>query len=320
MSSKTILNSAAAIIVVGAAGYLSLRAESVQRALNGVSHTLASYCGISNTIAAQDGAAPVCADDPGCNISMGDNTGAEFTAHERKVINYVCDQIVAGKGLAFTPEEIEKAVGVSLDETITETRLRSGVLAELQRRNFNLGHLARMGNCAKFSACSVDRDLSGATGEELTRYAQEKSLDGETFKDWHAPDFMLPTTAGHRVRLSEQRGKPVVLVFLSGHCNHSHDTLPILAELKAKYGSQGLVILPVFINSGSAEDINSWLAEMNLNYDLLVSEGKEISKTYDSRMVPSTFLIDPDGRIVKKFVGFKEKDVLDQAFGELVSL
>jgi peroxiredoxin len=321
MSSKIIRNSAAAIIVVGVTGYLSLRAESVQRALNGVSQTLASYCGINNnTVAVRDGAAPACADDPSCNIFMGDKTGAELTANECKVINYICDQIVAGKGLAFAPEEIEKATGVAVDETINEARLRSGVLAELGRRNFNIGRLAAASNCTKFSACSVDRDLSGATGEELERYTQEKSLDGATFKDWYAPDLTLPTTAGHRVRLSEQRGKPVALVFLSGHCNHSHDTLPILAALKTKYELQGLVILPVFINSGSAEGINSWFAEMRLNYDPLVSEGKEISKAYDSRMVPSTFLIDRKGRITKKLVGFKDEAVLDQAFGELASL
>ncbi|MCI0691970.1 TlpA family protein disulfide reductase [candidate division KSB1 bacterium] len=319
MSSKTIRNSAAAIIVVGVAGYLSLRAESVQRALNGVSHTLSSYCGINNTIAAQDGDAPACADGPGCNISIGDKSGDEYTANERKVINYICDQIVAGKGIAFTEKEVEKATGVSLEGT-TEARLRNGVLAELEHRNFDFSRLACASNCTKFSACSIDRDLSGATGEELERYTQEKSQDGMAFANWYAPDFTLPTTAGQRVRLSAHRGKPVALVFLSGHCNHSHDTLPILAELKTKYQSRGLVLLPVFVNSGSVEDLNSWTPELNLGYDLLVSEDKAISKAYDSRMVPSTFLIDREGRITKKLVGYKDKSTLDQAFGELVGL
>jgi len=44
------------------------------------------------------------------------------------------------------------------------------------------------------------------------------------------------------------------------------------------------------------------------------------SQAYDSRMVPSTFLIDRKGRVTKKFVGFKDEGVLDQAFGELAGL
>ncbi|MFQ6114158.1 MAG: peroxiredoxin family protein [bacterium] len=98
----------------------------------------------------------------------------------------------------------------------------------------------------------------------------------------------------------------------------SLDTLPILTDLTKKYEAQGLVILPVYVNSGSVEDILTWSAEMNLGYPLLVSKDKNISEAYNSRMVPSIFLIDRDGRIVKKYVGYKDKEVLDQAFGELL--
>ncbi len=323
MSRKTIGLSAAAILAVGIAAYLSLNAKTVEKTLHAIGDTLgscASACGTNGTVAAQDNASPACADGPGCNISIGNKSGAGYTENERKIIGYVSDQIVAGKDASsLSPEEIAKATGVSL-EGASVGRLQAGVLAELARRNVDVDRLLGANNCVKFSACSVEYDLSNATGEDLERYELEKSQDGATFADWRAPDFTLPTTAGHRVRLSAHRGKPVALVFLSGHCNHSHDTLPILAELKTKYESRGLVLLPVFVNSGSVEDLNSWTPELNLGYDLLVSEDKAISKAYDSRMVPSTFLIDREGRITKKFVGYKDKSTLDRAFGELVSL
>ena len=118
--------------------------------------------------------------------------------------------------------------------------------------------------------------------------------------------------------LSELRGKNVAVVFLSAHCYHSLDTLPLLTELKQKYDAEDLAILPVFVNSGDAEDLASRAWEWDVEYPLLVSEGKEISKAYDSRMVPSTFLIDEQGNLIKKLVGFKDKATLDQAFGEFV--
>ncbi|NIR47288.1 TlpA family protein disulfide reductase [candidate division KSB1 bacterium] len=174
--------------------------------------------------------------------------------------------------------------------------------------------------CSEFSACSIDRDLSGASGEELERYKQEKAQDGQTFSDWTAPDFTLPSTKGKRVSLSDFRGQSVVLIFMSGHCNHCFDTHKFLPDLQEKYRSNGLVVLPVYINSGSVEDVRTWSKHMDLNYPLLVSQSRDISRLYNSRMVPSFFLIDREGKINRKFVGYKSKSTLDEAFQELVNL
>lgn len=170
-------------------------------------------------------------------------------------------------------------------------------------------------NCSKFSACSVDRNLSLATGDELARYEEEVALDGSTFDDWVAPDFELPTTDGGKVALSDYRGKNVALVFLSSHCYHSLDTLPILDELQTRY--EDVEFLPIFINSGDVEDVATRAYELDVDYPLVVSEDKAISELYDSRMVPSTFLIDEQGRVTKKLVGFKDEKTLDEAIADL---
>ena len=172
--------------------------------------------------------------------------------------------------------------------------------------------------CAKYQACSVDRNLMNASGEELARYQEEVAMDGVSFSDRIAPDFTLPTTKGQQVSLSGMRGKNVAVVFLSAHCFHSMDTLPILAELQKEYDNQNLTILPVFVNSGDVEDVASRAWELKIETPILVSEGKDLSIKYDSRMVPSTFLIDEQGNLTKKFVGFKNKTTLVQAFDELV--
>jgi len=116
-----------------------------------------------------------------------------------------------------------------------------------------------------------------------------------------------------KVTLSDYHGKPAAIVFLSGHCSHSFDTLPILTELHKKYG-QDVTILPVYVNSGSVDNVLTWSAEMNPGYPLTVSQSKDISKAYNSRMVPSTFLIDKEGHITKKYVGYKDQTTLEKAF------
>ena len=241
-----------------------------------------------------------------------------MTAVEQKVVTYVADMIENGKAPMVSSDKLEKELGLSTEaiEQLDESSIRAGVIAELSRRNFDLASLG--GNCSKYSACSVDHNLINATGEELARYKEEVALDGASFSDRIAPDFTLPNTKGKRVSLSEHRGKNVALVFLSAHCFHSLDTLPILAELRQKYADRDLEILAVFINSGDVEQVASRAWELDVEYPLVVSEGKEIARAYDSRMVPSTFLIDERGNLTKKLVGFKDMATLDQAFGELV--
>ena len=253
-----------------------------------------------------------------CGTPSAVTADGDLTAEEQKVVTYLVNMIEDGKAPMITSEELEKEVGLSLEaiEQLDESKLRAAVMAELSSRNFDLASLG--GNCSKYSACSVDRNLMNATGDELKRYEEEVALDGSSFSDRIAPDFTLPATNGEQMSLSEHRGKNVAVVFLSAHCYHSLDTLPILAQLKQKYDDRGLEILPIFINSGGVEDVKSRAWELDVEYPLLVSEGKEISEAYDSRMVPSTFLIDEQGRLVKQLVGFKDEAVLDQAFGELV--
>ena len=244
--------------------------------------------------------------------------GGELTADEQKVVTYLADMIENGQAPMVDSDELEKELGLSIAdiEQLDESKLRAAVMAELSRRNFDVASLG--GNCSKYNACSVDRNLMNATGEELERYEAEVALDGTSFSDRIAPDFTLPSTNGEWVSLSEHRGRNVAVVFLSSHCYHSLDTLPILAELKQKYDDEDLVILPVFINSGNVDDVATRALELDVEYPLIVSEDKEISEIYDSRMVPATFLIDEQGNLTKKFVGFKDKATLDRAFGELV--
>jgi peroxiredoxin len=252
-----------------------------------------------------------------CAVSGGDVQDVDLTTDEKKVVAYIADKIEAGELPMIDDGEFAERVGLSREaiEQLDESNLRAGVMAELSRRNFDLASLG--GNCSKYSACSVDRNLMNATGEELERYKAEVARDGSTFSDRLAPDFTLPDTEGRQVSLSQYRGKNVAVVFLSAHCYHSLDTLPILAELRQKYEGD-LTILPVFINSGGVNDVAAGAWEWDVEYPLVVSEGKEVSEAYDSRMVPSTFLIDEQGKLTRKLVGFKDRVTLDRAFGELI--
>jgi peroxiredoxin len=254
-----------------------------------------------------------------CIKPSAGGSDVELSGDEKSVVIYFADLIESGTLATASEEVLERDLGLTHEAVaaLDQGKLRTGVFAELARRGFDVASLS-LGNCSKYSACSVERNLNNATGDELARYEKEVAQDGSTFQGWSAPDFELPTTSGEKVSLSDFRGKNVALVFLSGHCYHSLDTLPILGELRAKYSD--VEFLPVFINSGDVQDVITRAYELDVEYAIVVSADKAIAKAYDSRMVPSTFLIDEQGHVTKKLVGFKDKNTLDAAIAELIRL
>ncbi|MFQ5479489.1 MAG: TlpA family protein disulfide reductase [Candidatus Krumholzibacteriia bacterium] len=256
-----------------------------------------------------------------CAEAAGVSTKAasldDYSADELKVIKYIADQIVATGATSFEDEDLAKATGLSVEviAAMDGDHIQAGVMAELANRNFDLAKLMNnescAGNCAAFGACSVDKNLAGASGAELEKYSAEKKTDGQEFTKWKAPEFTLPTTTGGEISLADFSGKPVALILMSTHCNHCADTAPMLSELQKKYEND-LAIVPVMVGARSVKSVSAWARAMKVEYPILVAEGKDLARAYEARLVPSVFLIDSKGYVTKKFVGFKDKTVLDQ--------
>jgi peroxiredoxin len=118
-----------------------------------------------------------------------------------------------------------------------------------------------------------------------------------------AMDFTQYDTQGHPVTLSSFKGKYVLLDFWASYDNNCARALPVLNNVHNTYGSKGLVILGVSLDSNK----NAWLdiiRETNSIMTTQVSDlkGKENAAAllYDVRDLPKNFLIDPNGIIIAK--------------------
>ena len=246
----------------------------------------------------------------------------------RKIVSYMGDRLLAGASPGFSEDELIANTDVTAAEYATLRRegqlempiLRTALYAVLGNRGIDACAAGGATNCAALDACSIDGNLAGSNGAELAKYEQEKNMDGTVYADWVASDFTLPTTGGSEISLSDYRGRPVAVVFLAGHCSHSLNTLPMLDALQMKYAADDLMILPIYVNSGSVEDVRSWSSILELDIDLAVVDNPALAREFESFLVPSTLLIDGSGNITKKLVGYKEPEDLDAAFGELVEL
>jgi peroxiredoxin len=155
-------------------------------------------------------------------------------------------------------------------------------------------------------------------GFNLARHSPSpESAAAARMKGKAARDFTLQSLEGKTVRLSDFRGKAVLLNFWATWCEPCKIEMPWFVELQKQYGPQGLQIVGVAMDDSDPQDIAKFAHEMNIDYPILV--GKEsardaIASDYGGvQFLPETFFIDRDGKVLDKIFGLKSKGEIEDA-------
>jgi peroxiredoxin len=153
------------------------------------------------------------------------------------------------------------------------------------------------------------------TGAKHSRRIKPVSLDQQgmqgDLRGKPAPDFELKTLDGKTVKLSDFRGKAVLVNFWATWCGPCKIEMPWLADLQTKYASRGLVILGVSVDEGSADKIASFSKEMGVNYTVLRTTD-EVSDEYGGiDGLPTNFYVGRNGIVVEQVAGLVSKDVME---------
>ncbi len=119
-----------------------------------------------------------------------------------------------------------------------------------------------------------------------------------------APDFQLADLDGKTVRLSDLRGKAVLLNFWATWCPPCKIEMPWFVDLQKQYGPQGLQIVGVSMDEGNAHDaVAKFAKEMGLNYIVLLGNDKVGDQYGGVDALPTTYYIGRDGKIVTRVYG-----------------
>ena len=118
-----------------------------------------------------------------------------------------------------------------------------------------------------------------------------------------APDFMLKDADGKTVHLSDYKGKVVLLDFWATWCGPCKIEIPWFMEFEQQFKDKGFAVLGVSMDEDGWGAVKPYLERMKVNYRIVLGNDKVGDQYGGVDSLPTTFLIDRQGRIASMHVG-----------------
>lgn len=122
-----------------------------------------------------------------------------------------------------------------------------------------------------------------------------------------APDFTLPGTSEQNIKLSDYRGKIVLLNFWATFCAPCRMEMPSLQAISIKYQNDDVVVVAVSLDSGREKAVKKWIKKMQLEFPIAL-EGNSAGDSYEVSALPVTFIIGKEGQLIGRILGEREWD------------
>jgi thiol-disulfide isomerase/thioredoxin len=133
-------------------------------------------------------------------------------------------------------------------------------------------------------------------------------------------NFSIMDVNGQPVDMRKHLGKVVILDFWDTWCGPCRREIPHFVELYSQYKGKGLEVVGVAFARQGAEAVKKFGADMNMNYTSTVFN-EEAQKLFGApNSIPTTFIIDQNGNIVEKVVGYRDKAYFEGKIKTLLKL
>lgn len=128
-----------------------------------------------------------------------------------------------------------------------------------------------------------------------------------------APDFALKDSDGKLLKLSDYKGKVVLLNFWATWCNPCRVEIPWFIEFEQQFRDQGLVVIGLSMDDDGWSAVKPYMASSRINYRMAVSDDLTAARYGGIQSLPTTFLVDREGRISAVHTGLpKKKEYLNE--------
>jgi thiol-disulfide isomerase/thioredoxin len=132
-----------------------------------------------------------------------------------------------------------------------------------------------------------------------------------------APPFALRDLEGRNFRLSDYRGRPVVLDFWATWCGPCRTSMPHLDELQQRYRGEGLVVLGLSLDDYGPSTVRRYADRLKVRFRLAMASERVLDLYGPIRSVPTTIFINRRGEVVRRVVGYIDGETLETYAREL---
>ena len=136
--------------------------------------------------------------------------------------------------------------------------------------------------------------------------------------DEPAPDFAIETLAGDSLRLSDLRGRVVLVNFWATWCAPCRVEMPGFQDVWEDYRDRGFTIVGLSVDRGVRADVARWVGQREITYPIGFPTGATRRAYGGARTLPTSVLINRDGRIVHRVEGFYAEPALRAAVKRLL--
>ncbi len=135
-----------------------------------------------------------------------------------------------------------------------------------------------------------------------------------------APDFSWKDTKGNVVKLSNLKGKVVLIDFWATWCGPCRMTIPHVEAIYEKYKDKGVEVLGVNLDQGNVEKVQQFIKDYGMKYLVIADPNSNVASLYGVNSIPRFFIVDKNGRIAKIIIGYKDNlgDVISKEIDALL--
>lgn len=134
-----------------------------------------------------------------------------------------------------------------------------------------------------------------------------------------APDFKVTRINGETFSLSAHKGKVVLIDFWATWCPPCIAEIPHFNELYAAYKPRGFEMIGLSVDQGGRKVVEPFVVSRGVTYPVAMADDALVDAYGGIRGLPTSFLIDKQGRIAEKFLGYREKQVFEAAIKRLLA-